>query len=158
MLNSNGKDILWTQKKSISFVDPDEEQLNEFLDLLEENGYPDKEKTGTAADATNVQFAGRSDRLDAYRAWLQSHTGEQDRQLRGFVQEAHERRKGSLSSGGQAAVEDTKTSSGAFFARFRTEPFIVNEAANALLDSIDCSTCLRLQGEMEDAHDAKLNP
>ena len=47
--------------KSISFVDPDEEQL----DLLEENGYSDKEKTGTAADAANVQFAGRSDRLDA---------------------------------------------------------------------------------------------
>ena len=51
--------------KGISFVNPDEEQLNEFLDLLEENGYSDKEKTGTAADAANVQFAGRSDRLDA---------------------------------------------------------------------------------------------
>ena len=97
--------------KSISFVDSDEERL----DLLEENGYSDKEKTGTAADAANVQFAGRSDRLDAYEAWLQSHAGEQDRQLRGFVWEAYERLKGSLNGSGQTAVEDTKNIKGRIF-------------------------------------------
>ena len=42
---------------------------------------------------------------------------------------------------------------------------MAKEASNALLDSIDCSTCLRLQGtwlsnsqqEMEDAHNEKLS-
>ena len=83
--------------KSISFVDSDEEQL----DLFEENGYSDKEKTGTAADAANVQFAGRSDRLDAYEARLQSHNREQDGELFRFVREAYERLEGSSTAAGK---------------------------------------------------------
>ena len=141
--------------KSISFVDPDEEQLRTFLIQLIENGYAKPETAKTTADAANVQFAGRSDRLDAYETWLQSHDREQDGELFRFVREAYERLKGSLSGSGQSAAEDTKASSGAkgaSLARFRANPSLVKQAANAKVGKVySLSSVKAMVNAVEDA-------